>query len=158
MEFQPGNQFWKQRSKHGREKLFNTPQLLWEAAVDYFEATDKRKWIKKDWVGKDALEVERETETPYTLSGLCLYFDCSRHWWNEFKNAGHAEFLEVITRIDNIIYTQKFEGAAVGAFNANIIARDLGLKEQMENIQAIIAPELTPEQKHKFKEDFDSNH
>ena len=29
-----GNQFWKNRSKHGRDKLFATPDLLWQAASD----------------------------------------------------------------------------------------------------------------------------
>jgi len=127
-----GNQFWKLRSKHGRDLLFATPDLLWEAAVEYFEATDQRKWIKKDWVGKDAKEVNRECETPYTLSGLCLYLDCSREWWNKFKNEKREDFLQVLTRIEEIIYTQKFEGASVGAFNPSIIARDLGLKEQTD--------------------------
>lgn len=124
-----GNEWWRSRSKHGRDKLFATPELLWGAAVEYFEATDKRKWVKNDWVGKDAKEVERESQTPYTLSGMCLYFDCSREWWNKFKNEKREDFLQVVTRIDQIIYTQKFEGATVGAFNANIIARDLGLAD-----------------------------
>lgn len=126
------NQFWKLRSKHGRDLIFSTPEILWEAAVEYFEATDARKWIKKDWVGKDANEVMRETETPYTISGLCLYLDVSREWWNKFKNENREDFLQVLTRIENIIYTQKFEGASVGAFNPSIIARDLGLKEQTD--------------------------
>lgn len=126
------NQFWKLRSKHGRDLIFSTPEILWEAAVQYFEATDARKWIKKDWVGKDAHEVMRETETPYTISGLCLYLDVSREWWNKFKNENREDFLQVLTRIENIIYTQKFEGASVGAFNPSIIARDLGLKEQTD--------------------------
>lgn len=30
------------------------------------------------------------------------------------------------------MYAQKFEGASVGAFNANIIARDLGLIDKKE--------------------------
>jgi hypothetical protein len=30
------------------------------------------------------------------------------------------------------MYAQKFEGAASGAFNANIIARDLGLADKTE--------------------------
>jgi len=127
-----GNQFWMLRSKHGRDKLFASPELLWKAAQEYFKHTDKRKWVKKDWVGKDALKVERETETPYTISGMCLYFDCSREWWNEFKNSKHEDFIQVITRIEQIIYTQKFEGAVVGAFNANIISRDLGLIDKSE--------------------------
>ncbi len=124
-----GNQWWKLRAKHGRDKLFASPELLWEAAEGYFTHTDSRKWVKKDWVGKDADEVLRENETPYTLAGMCLYFNCSRHWWNEFKDAKHTDFLEVITRIENIMFAQKFEGAAVGAFKENLIARELGLKD-----------------------------
>ncbi len=129
MNFPEGNQFWKLRSKHGREKLFTTPDLLWEAATEYFEATDKRKWVKTEFNGKNATECHIPNETPYTLSGLCLYLNASREWWNKFKNANHPDFLQVVSRIDEIIYTQKFEGAAVGAFNANIISRDLGLRD-----------------------------
>ncbi len=58
-----------------------------------------------------------------------LFRSASREWWNKFKNANHPDFLQVVSRIDEIIYTQKFEGAAVGAFNANIISRDLGLRD-----------------------------
>ena len=128
-----GNQFWKLRSKHGRDKLFATPDLLWEAAQEYFEATDARKWNKTEFNGKDAVKCLVPNETPYTISGLCLYFDCSRQWWNEFKNnPNNKDFFVVLTRIEEICYTQKFEGASVGAFNASIIARDLGLADKKE--------------------------
>ena len=44
-----GNQFWKLRSKHGRDKLFATPDLLWEAACEYFAYCDKHPWkVVKD--------------------------------------------------------------------------------------------------------------
>ncbi len=32
-----GNQFWKLRSKHGRDKIFADPETMWEAACDYFQ-------------------------------------------------------------------------------------------------------------------------
>jgi hypothetical protein len=128
-----GNQFWKLRSKHGREKIFESPENLWQAAVEYFEATDKRKWIQKDWVGKDAHQVERETDTPYTITGLCLYLDIDEKSFNNYTNKEeYKDFFPIITRIRQIIYTQKFEGATVGAYNANIIARDLGLRDKQE--------------------------
>lgn len=157
--FKPGNRFWEMRSKHGRDRLFASPELLWQAATEYFKATDKRKWIKKDWVGKDAYQVERETETPYTLTGLFLYLGCNKHYFSDFKKTCSSDFSEVVTRIEQIIYTQKLEGAAVGAFNANIIARDLGLKEQTETEHTIVtAPELTDEQRAKFREDYDNRY
>ncbi len=130
-----GNQFWKLRSKHGRDKLFQTPELLWEAACEYFEWCNTHPWERVDFKGKDAEEVRIPTERPLTLNGLCLYLGCSLDYFRSFKsqNRKNADgFITVIREIEQTIYTQKFEGAAVGAFNANIIARDLGLKEHSE--------------------------
>ena len=41
-------------------------------------------------------------------------------------------YLEVTTRIRQIVYNQKFEGAASGFLNPNIIARDLGMVDKQE--------------------------
>jgi hypothetical protein len=128
-----GNQFWKLRSKHGRDKLFSDPKALWESACEYFEATDSRKWIKKDWVGKDAFEVKRENETPYTKSGLCLFLDVSEWRILTDLKSTSEDFSQVVSRIENIIITQKTEGASVGAFNASIVALELGLKQQIDH-------------------------
>lgn len=126
-----GNQFWKQRSTHGRDLIFSSPELLWEAAKEYFEATDARKWIKIEYNGKDAKRCEVPTETPYTWTGLYLFLDISHQTWKDYEKKDG--FIETCTRIRNIIYTQKFEGAAVGAFNPNLISRDLGITEKTEN-------------------------
>lgn len=141
-----GNEFWRQRSKHGRDKIFSTPEILWEAAQEYFEATDKRKWNKVDFKGKDAEEVLIPTDTPYTLTGLRLFIDVDAKTWLNYKN--NKDFFQVITRIEEIIYTQKFEGATVGAYNANIIARDLGLadKSEVKNSGTVQTVTLTPEE------------
>ena len=37
-----GNNFCELRSRHGSKKLFETPNLLWEAACEYFQ------WIKEN--------------------------------------------------------------------------------------------------------------
>lgn len=128
-----GNTYWKLRSKHGRDKLFATPELLWESACEYFEWCDSNPVLKEDYVGKDAQRVHREMQRPYTISGLCVYLDASRAWWNEFRSNTNQDFLIVLTRIEEIIYSQKFDGAAVGVFNQSIIARDLGLVEKTES-------------------------
>lgn len=125
-----GNQFWKLRSKHGRDKIFSTPEILWEAACEYFESTDKRKWFKTEFNGKDAIECHVPTETPYTLTGLYIFLDTNAETWRKYRE--RKDFVEVVTRVEAIIYTQKFEGASVGAFNASIIARDLGLADKKE--------------------------
>lgn len=125
-----GNRFWQERTKHGRDKLFSTPDILWEECEAYFTKTDGRKWVKKDWVGKDAVEVKRETETPYTWQGLFVYLDIHHSTWTEYEK--NKDFTAICTRVRNIITAQKLEGAIVGAYNAQIVARDLGLKDQIE--------------------------
>lgn len=134
-----GNEFWKLRSKHGRDKLFSTPELLWEAACEYFQwcvdnPLEREELIKSGQeVGKTySVNVMR----PFTIHGLCIYLDCSTSYFRNLKHeqAGKdQDFLTVIERIQEVIYNQKFEGAAAGFFNANIISRDLGLAERTES-------------------------
>jgi hypothetical protein len=71
---------------------------------------------------------------PYTLKGFCLYCGACEAWFKEFKRRDLSnDFIAVIHKIEDIIYNQKFEGAAIGIFNSNIIARDLGLTDKQEH-------------------------
>lgn len=143
-----GNQFWKQRSKHGRDKIFKTPESLWETACEYFEWCDANplKSVEQARGGKSKTKAEvteggisvEETgliELPlmraYTWSGLELFLGIDS--LRDYKtNEDYKDFSQVIRAIDKIIYTQKFEGAAAGLLNANIIARDLGLRDKQD--------------------------
>lgn len=131
-----GNRFWELRSKHGRKKLFEKPSLLWEAACEYFEWCHENPLIEMDWVGKDADAVERPKLRVFTLHGLCLYLDCSTSYFRAFKStckASDKDFLTVIEKLEEIIYNQQFTGAASAFFNANIIARNLGLRDKVDS-------------------------
>jgi hypothetical protein len=130
MSAHKGNQYWKQRSKHGRSKLFSSSQKMWEAAVEYFEWCEDNPIVENGW-GKSKREIQR----PFTMTGLCVFLDCNTRYFDQFKKAlpkDEQDFSSLITRIEEIIYTQKFEGAAAGIFNHNIIARDLGLKDNQD--------------------------
>jgi len=138
-----GNQFWLQRSKHGRDKLFETPELMLEAATEYFQWCVDNPWIKNEAIkgGERAGElISIPIARPFTMEGLCNYLGCNKVYFNHFETALkdkpdteiNKDFSKVITHIREVIYQQKFEGAAVGAFNANIIARDLGLADKKE--------------------------
>ena len=141
-----GNQFWKVRSKHGRDKLFASADLLWKEACRYFEWCIDNPWYKTEQVkqpGKGyrdddgeyvppTLTLDIPTARPFTMQGLCLFLNCGTAYFRQFKlnlKEADKDFATVITRIEETVYQQKFEGAAVGAFNASIIARDLGLSE-----------------------------
>lgn len=151
-----GNQFWKKRSKHGRDKLFASPQLLWEACEQYFKwcvnnplieleqiKNPPRPYRKKDgeWVTPSQF-VELPKMLAFTIQGLCRYLDTNSRWFNEFEEALKEEgkendpltkgFSDICTRVREIIYEQKFTGAAAGLLNPMIIARDLSLRDKSE--------------------------
>lgn len=138
-----GNQFWKLRSKHGRDKLFTTPELLWEAACEYFQWCDDNPHIEsvvqKRKISRDEEIIElvqNPKKRAYTIQGICLYLNCNTKYLYDFedglKASPNKDFSEIITCIRETIFEQKFSGAASGFFNANIIARDLGLSDKSE--------------------------
>jgi hypothetical protein len=137
-----GNSFWELRSKHGRDKLFETPQLLWEAACEYFKwceenplyETEAKVTSDGQGLGSSVEMVKLPKMRAFTMHGLCLYLDCSTSYFRTFKSVlkeGDKDFLTVINKIEEVVYNQKFTGAAAGFLNANIIARDLGLSDKV---------------------------
>ena len=48
------------------------------------------------------------------------------------RSGPRPDLSTVISRSETVIFQQKFSGAAADLLNANIIARDLGLKEQSQ--------------------------
>lgn len=134
-----GNEFWKLRTKHGRDKIFKTPSELWLEARKYFQWCEANPWKKIDFKGKDADKVIIETPRPFTLTGLAVFLDVSSEYIQQFERERRKEdteeardFLRVLTRIREIIYTQKLEGAMVGTFNASVVSMEIGLKNKAE--------------------------
>ena len=117
-----------------RDKLFKTPELLWEAACEYFQWCEDNPIEAADNKGTKNVNIVK-FKRPFTIKGFCLYCDASEHWYNEYKGAldpkENKDFWTSVIK-ELIIYSQKFDGAAIGIFNANIIARDLGLTDKSE--------------------------
>lgn len=128
-----GNRFWEARSSHGRDPKFGDPDALWAACCEYFEWVDDNPL----WEGKafsyqgEIIKTDMPKMRAMTLSGLCIFLDIARSTWTEYsKKEG---FSNITTRVEEVIFDQKFSGAAADLLNANIIARDLGLKDQLSN-------------------------
>lgn len=133
------NKYWQLRSKDGKEPKYN-PDELWIKAIEYFE------WIENNPLWESVLVAKgivinkgtKDEKTVYsttlpkmramTIKAFCLFAEiCEKTFWN-YRN--QKDYLQVTTRIEDIIYSQKLEGAAASLLNPNIIARELGLKEQ----------------------------
>jgi hypothetical protein len=133
-----GNRFWELRSKHGRDKLFTTPELMWQAACEYFEWCIVNPFKEENYISsgpKGGSIIELNKMRPFTMQGLCLYLNCNVAYFRTFKAQlpdDDKGFNTILTRIEETVYNQKFSGAAAGFLNANIIARDLGLKDSSD--------------------------
>lgn len=127
-----GNQFWKARTKHGRDKIFASSDLLWEACQEYFQ------WVEDNplWENKVAQFQGSPVDMPVakmramTIDGLCLFLDINNDTWRAWRE--DDDFSAIVDKADKVIRAQKFAGAAADLLNSNIIARDLGLSDKRD--------------------------
>ncbi len=127
-----GNRFWEARSSHGRKPIFSSPEHLWDACVEYFEWVEENPlWEAKSYMYQGApVQDTLPKMRAMTLDGLQLFLDISHQTWADYRE--RKDFIEVVTRAECVIRSQKFAGAAADLLNPNIIARDLGLADKKE--------------------------
>jgi hypothetical protein len=145
MDAMTGNSWWQIRSKHGRDRLFESPQLMWEAALQYFNWCEDNPEKRAELVKYEGSAVEEEVSVKrlYTLIGVCLYMGASASYFRAFKAGIRAkdpqkvtpqdkDFLTVINLIEETVENQQVSGAASGFFNGNIISRLVGLVDKKD--------------------------
>lgn len=141
-----GNRFWEARATHGREKTFSTKEDLWESCVEYFA------WCHDNPLEEAIVyqgELKDDQAKPLmramTLEGLYLFLDIDEETWRNYRQAeGYEEYFGVVKKAEYVIRTQKFQGAAAGLLNPNIIARDLNLKESSQHEHTSPDGSMTP--------------
>lgn len=170
-----GNQNWKLRIKHGTEKKY-TPEELAKGIQDYFTWAENTPIIKLIWLNSrhGAEEVEEKHRRPFTLQALCTHLEIVvntfknyekmkgelekspealiKPWSKEFKDKMEVanDYLTICTQARQIMYSQKYEGAAVGTFKESLIAADLGIKKKVENTIVTEQP-LFPDKSYNEK-------
>ena len=125
-------ELWEVSKGPGQPPKFSSPQEMWDRAVEYF------KWCGQHQLVEEKIGFFQGEPTsgfvghkrPMTQKGLCVFLGVTVSTWHNYKK--NTEYFEVIEAIEDIMFEQKFAGAAVGLFNANIIARDLGLTDKQE--------------------------
>lgn len=134
------NQYWQRRSSHGRNRKFESDDALWIACTEYFEWVESSPLFSSELVkfqGETSV-VKVPKPRAMTIQGLCLFIGISRETWSQYRKQNH-DFSDIVADAEDIIRTQKFEGAAANLFNPNIIARDLGLAERQQT-EATVQP------------------
>lgn len=124
----------RKRGSHSPVEPFASPDDMWAAACEYFEWMETRPQYEIrpfHYMGSVTLKKIPKLR-PLTIKGLLLFLDVSPYVWAQYKSTRGEGYATEVRRIEDVIYTQKFEGATADLFNAGIIARELGLKEHSE--------------------------
>ncbi len=125
----PGVPYWLMRDPSFRvRRIFESADDLIDAAGLYFEWARTNPIEVQVWGGNPPAPHPEFKERALTLQGLCYFLNIETKTWVEWRRE-REDLKEAITEIDKVIHTQKFEGAAVGLFNAQLIQRDLGLAD-----------------------------
>jgi len=128
-----GNQFWKERSSHGPNPKFEIPDDLLNACVEYMEWSESNPLYeaKAFHSGGEIITANLPKMRAMTIGALCTFLDITEVTWREWRKE-RKDLSTVIARVEQIIRSQKFEGASADLLNAKIIARDLGLSNKTE--------------------------
>ena len=118
--------------KGGRPRAFESPQAMWDKAVSYF------KWCEENAIVETKLfSFQGEISSgraPHmramTQAGLCSFLNIGQSTYKDYKNK--PEFSAVTEAIEQVMFEQKFSGAAAGMLKENIIARELGIIDKEE--------------------------
>ena len=139
--FPSGNRFWEARSSAGRRPKFATAEHLARCVQEYFTWVENNPlWEAKlvTYEGVSKLENIPKARV-MTLGSLLMFLDITQPTWYGWRRKDDEEqtdFSFVVRMADAAIRENKFGGAAAGFFNANIIARDLGLVDRIEQKSA----------------------
>lgn len=151
-----GNKFWKARSKHGRDRLFESADALWEACCEYFEWVEANPLYEMKAFAYQGVVVQEPVAKmrAMTIGGLCIFLDIDEVTWRRWREV--EDFCTVVSRAEQIIYQQKFTGAAADLLNPNIIARDLGLADKQEvkqTGQVVVSADMTAQEAARAYQD-----
>lgn len=83
---------------------------------------------------KAQVRKQRFDRPPKVYDFVVRWLGMSESWWRMLGTTKRNAklFLTVKEKIERYCYDCKFDGAVIGVYNANIIARDLGLKDRVE--------------------------
>lgn len=115
-----------------------TPAELRNKAIDYFDYMRGKVWNRTEAIrsGDNAgMLYEVPTSCPLDLKGFLLFAGIGLRTWGRY--AENEAFLSVCEWVMMIIETQNFEGAMVGAYNANLTARRHRIAEHTETAATV---------------------
>lgn len=143
IEFLVGN---NEKKRVGRPRQLKYPEDLWKLFLEYKQfCADNPRVTYTASLGK---LVKVPHEKPLTIEGFEMFAHTkgvSVYNYLENKNGAYEEFYHVTLYIRAHIRGEQIEGALIGVYNGNIVARVNHLAERNENINTNVEVPLFPD-------------
>lgn len=121
----------------GIHKKIESPEKLLEYFRQYKDYEENNRLHKIEYVGREGMRVETPLHYPLSMEAFKSWLfvngiisDLSDYVKN--KDGRYSDFTPIITHIKEFIFAHNFKGASVQLLNPNLIARQLGIKEQTD--------------------------
>lgn len=126
----------------GSFRTFSSSEEMWNVFLEYKTWCELNPIFIEDYVGKDAIRVDRKKPRPLTIEGF-ENFVMRKGWciadFDYLKSPEETDVLEqVIRRVRSEIRQNQLEGGMVGIFSGNIVSR---LNRLAENVDTRVTVE-----------------
>lgn len=147
--------FWIPKSPR-RDPIFETPTEMWDRCCAYFDYVKSNPLHEEKVFQFQGAPVHAEVTKPraMTIAALCVHLGCNKSTWEEYRK--REGFDAVCSVVDDIIYTQKFELAAADLLNAGFIAKELGMREKIEQTGSVTHINYSPEDYKRAQKELES--
>lgn len=132
MPIEAGSDLWKLRELNstGNPAIYTSKTLL-EEFRNYYT------WMMDNPLFKTVLTNKGELANiplmrPMSIKGFCIFAGIAQNTFYGYAN--NPDYFAACELIKDVVFTQKFEGASVGLFNALIMSRDLGLSDTISHV------------------------
>jgi hypothetical protein len=125
----------------GQPKKFNTPQQAWDEFLKYVKWCEENPIQRADVckAGDNAgMQIHANVPRPFTMEGVYNFLNINAETFRNYEGRGtnepegYKEYIETFTRIRATVRQQKLEGALSGNYHANLVAKELGLTENVD--------------------------
>ena len=118
-------------------KYIETPEKMCEYFLSYKEYVKNTPIKIKDWVGKDAEQVQREKERSLTFIGFQNWLDdkdiiTDVTDYFENKDNRYTDYVRICSRIKRNIQDDQIAGGMVGIYNPSITQRLNNLVDRVD--------------------------
>lgn len=121
----------------GKKKYIETPKLLMDYFYQYCDFVHKTPLFENVFHQRSGEVMQVPRQRPLTWIGFenWLYNQkiiCDLSKYEQNDREAYTNYLPTIARIKDMIYQNKFDGAAVNLFNPSFIGKDIGLIEKTD--------------------------